>query len=603
MDRTTPANRERYTLAMFYASQVIGNVMRTLSERSPLGAILDSPEARPHVAALMNELYSSDRAQGFRDLPARWALGVVLGPEDPRIDDLFARITGLADPRGPLPVAVRIEPRADYEPTETERASASLSHPTTVGVFEPVELRLEGPGHGNPFVDVEVSADFTCGDRHVSVGGFYDGEGRYLIRFLPSAPGLWRFAVSSTAPSLDGHQGAIDVAPSDHRGPVRVTDDQHFEFANGEEYVPLGTTAYAWTHQSDTLMDQTVESLAAAPFTKIRMCLFPKHYLYNTDDPDHFVWRRHDDGTFDTTRFDVAYWHRLEHRLHQLEALGIQADLILFHPYDRWGFSEQAPEVDDRYLRYAVRRLAGFPNVWWSLANEYDLLLDKTPADWERIAAVVGAEDHVGHLMSIHNWLEVWDFSSPWATHCSIQRGDQLSAQVPQWRRRWDKPVVIDEMGYEGDLDQGWGNLTGEAFVERAWEVALGGGYVTHGETFWDADDEIWWSKGGILQGDSIERLAFLEALRHEAPGGLLDPLPSDWDSITGGVAGCYEITYFGDHRPRFRAIELPPDTTAEIDVIDTWHMTVKPVPGIHTGAVRVQLPARPYLAIRVRAV
>ena len=38
---------------------------------------------------------------------------------------------------------------------------------------------------------------------------------------------------------------------------------------------------------------------------------------------------------------------------------GIEADLILFHPYDRWGYSNMGAENDDRYLRYVVARLVG----------------------------------------------------------------------------------------------------------------------------------------------------------------------------------------------------------------------------------------------------
>ena len=70
------------------------------------------------------------------------------------------------------------------------------------------------------------------------------------------------------------------------------------------------------------------------------------------------------------------------------------ADLILFHPYDgvpleasegHWGFDclgghdplRYGPANDEHYLRYAVARLASFSNVWWSLANEWDLL-DRT---------------------------------------------------------------------------------------------------------------------------------------------------------------------------------------------------------------------------------
>ncbi len=34
------------------------------------------------------------------------------------------------------------------------------------------------------------------------------------------------------------------------------------------------------------------------------------------------------------------------------------------------------PEQDDRYVRYLAARLGAYRNVWWSLANEYDFLLD-----------------------------------------------------------------------------------------------------------------------------------------------------------------------------------------------------------------------------------
>ena len=36
--------------------------------------------------------------------------------------------------------------------------------------------------------------------------------------------------------------------------------------------------------------------------------------------------------------------------------------------------------------------------------------------------------------------------------------------------------------------------------------------------------------------------------------------------------------------------------------MIDTWNMTIEEVPGIHSGTVRVALPARPYMALRLRA-
>lgn len=44
-----------------------------------------------------------------------------------------------------------------------------------------------------------------------------------------------------------------------------------------------------------------------------------------------------------------------------LGRLGVEADVILFHPYDRWGYAAMGADADDRYVRYLVARLAAFP--------------------------------------------------------------------------------------------------------------------------------------------------------------------------------------------------------------------------------------------------
>ena len=90
-------------------------------------------------------------------------------------------------------------------------------------------------------------------------------------------------------------------------------------------------------------------------------------------------------------------------RISQLDELGIQADVILLHPYDKWGFSKMDKETDILYLKYAVDCLSHYKNVWWSLANEFDLLPWKSVEDWETYARVVMRRDPYGHLRSIHN--------------------------------------------------------------------------------------------------------------------------------------------------------------------------------------------------------
>jgi hypothetical protein len=166
------------------------------------------------------------------------------------------------------------------------------------------------------------------------------------------------------------------------------------------------------------------------------------------------------------------------------------------------------------------------------MANEYDLVWSKTTDDWERLAALVAAEDPYGHLLSIHNGAQLYDYSRPWITHSSIQRIDiyRTAENTDAWRTRWGKPVVIDECAYEGDIEHGWGNITAEEMVRRCWEGAVRGGYVGHGETYVADDEVLWWSKGGVLKGESPPRIAFLRRILEEGPADGLDPLPSAWD-------------------------------------------------------------------------
>jgi Domain of unknown function (DUF5605)/Protein of unknown function (DUF4038)/Domain of unknown function (DUF5060) len=499
-------------------------------------------------------------------------------------------------------------PAADYEPETVQRGTAVLSLPTTAATQERFEITFAGPSHGNPFTDVDLRAEIlTPSGRTLNVPGFYDGDALYKVRLLVPEAGNWSFTTSSNARSLDGITGCFtaDESAAGAKGVVRVANTFHFAYDDGTPYLPIGTTAYAWTHQGDALEKQTLETLAAGPFNKMRMCVFPKSYLFNENEPDLYPFEGSLAAGFDYERPNPAFYRHLEQRIIQLDELGIEADLILFHAYDRWGFSTMTPGQDDRYLKYVVARLASHRNIWWSLANEYDLLFRKTTDDWERFASIVQTNDPNGHLLSIHNCQDFYDYSRPWITHSSIQRQDvhKTAEFTGEWRDRWQKPVVIDECAYEGNIDQGWGNITGEEMTRRFWEGAMRGGYVGHGETYMDPEDILWWAKGGEFHGSSPERIAFLRRIMEETPGGFLEPLPSAWDVPTAGIRYEYELSYFGFNQPTYRNFVMPAGRTYEVDVIDTWNMTVDTLPRTVEGRFRVDLPGRQFIAVRIRAV
>jgi hypothetical protein len=496
----------------------------------------------------------------------------------------------------PTPVA----PESTYEERDVPEASAQSEVPALVERWGIAEVVLHGPAHGSPFVDVDLAAKFRCGTTEIRVGGFYDGEGVYRIRFLPPAVGMWTFETASNARSLNAITGSLQVGPpgNSNHGRVAVHDTYHFAYDDGTPYLAFGTTAYAWTHQPMTLQERTLATLTRAPFTKLRMCLFPKSFPYNWDEPPLFPFERAADGSWDLTRFSPLYFANLERRIRQLQALEIQADLILFHPYDRWGFSQMPRWADVLYTRYVVRRLAAYRNVWWSLANEYDFLRSKSTEDWDAIADAVVSEDHAGHLRSIHNGAHLYDFSRAWVTHCSIQQNNSRDTRdnVDEWRK-FGKPVVIDESGYEGNLEYGWGNLTARELVRRAWDGAVRGGYVNHGETY--HGDVVWWSHGGALHGESPDRFAFLAKMVAEAPKSRFEPLVSDFDFPCGGSED-HRMIYFGAAQPSRRSITLP-DGTWDVDLIDTWDMTVALVAESVSTRVEIELPTRTDMAIRLR--
>src|SRR5439155_20089120 len=148
------------------------------------------------------------------------------------------------------------------------------------GIFE---LTLQGSAEANPFLEVELTAQFTHQHRTVEVDGFYDGDGIYRIRFMPDTQGSWSYRTRSNRSELNGVEGTFTCLPTgaDNHGPVQVSHTYHFAYADGTPYKPIGTTCYAWVHQGNELEEQTLEMLRHAPFNKLRMCVFPKHFPYN----------------------------------------------------------------------------------------------------------------------------------------------------------------------------------------------------------------------------------------------------------------------------------------------------------------------------------
>jgi hypothetical protein len=279
---------------------------------------------------------------------------------------------------------------------------------------------------------------------------------------------------------------------------------------------------------------------------------------------------------------------------------------------------------DELYLRYMIARLSAYRHVWWSLANEYDFVKTKQMSDWDHIGDYIAAHDPHRRLRSIHNGKVLYDNRKAWVTHSSVQNGtavtDDTRAEI--YRSVWEKPVVFDEVCYEGRISARWGQLSGEELVSRFWHGLIGGTYVGHSEVL-DPDNQAntsWLGQGGVLVGTSAPRLAFLKTVMEAGPVPGIEPIDKWWDRHIGGQAGQYYLRYFGADTPSQWPVALPKQDlkggeTFKAEILDTWNMTVTPVDGAFTMAAldnysfgdpkrpTLPLPGKPWQAVRLTRV
>ena len=504
--------------------------------------------------------------------------------------------------------------------------------------YETIEWSFGAPAPAGSQAQTDLRAGISLAGDTKEIKGFYAGNNTWKLRFLPESEGTLTAQIRGVVNEDITMQ--IGPAKKDNHGIVKA-QGTHLYYEDGTPFYSFGTTVYALAHQSDELMDETIETLRNAPFNKVRMCLFPKHYDYNHNDPQYYAFEKDEEGNWDPDRPCFAFWDAFEDKLHRLFDAGIQVDLILFHPYDRWGFASMPLKDNLVYLDYLLRRFSAYANIWWSMANEYDLVFGRSMEDWYALEEFVAQNDPYHHLLSSHNCFKMYDADRPNVTHVSWQT--KQFRRIPEMMSRFNKPVLVDECCYEGNLEHSWGAISGKEMTARFWRTTSVGGYCTHGETFLPGEDEVvWWARGGKLVGESPARIAFLRSITESLPGPLspagdhlsnliaaeqgeltadLTGVPESARNFAGAILrmgseeaqrffSC-EISYNGrcgeddaflyyyDVQTHGKVIlNLPETRSYRIEVIDTWNMTRETVRTGASGTVTIPMPGREYMAV-----
>ena len=352
--------------------------------------------------------------------------------------------------------------------------------------------------------DVVFKAYFECesGER-ITVPGFYNGNGEYLLRFTLASVGDWEYLTASETPELDSKRGVIEVTPAGkgRKGGILIDPETptRFHYENGEEYYPIAFEV-DWLFALDAenpkgipKTQELVDSLAENGFNQIIMNVFAYDVNWKKDErldrkydygaPKVFPFGGDNDSP-DHSKLNVEYFKRLDRVVRYLDQKGIVAHVMIYvwNKNVNWPAANSA--ADDRYFDYVVKRYQAFPNVIWDVSKEA-LGYGHTDVNYihkriERLREL----DAYKRLITVHDYSYCRRFSKK-IDFVSVQLWlSELYGVMRKVKREIPgKPILnIEHGGYEkGPYRVFTGNYTSpEVCLERAYQCVFAGTYPTH---------------------------------------------------------------------------------------------------------------------------
>jgi len=319
--------------------------------------------------------------------------------------------------------------------------------PSVVPCFDIYEIvvQLDPLPAGNPFTDVEVGATFTPqGGSPIKVDGFCDDQdGRcFRVRFCPALPQTeYTFALTINVAADKEFKGSFQTTQPQGMEPVVVNPERpkHFQFAlSRQPFYHIGLTAYHLLDSSndDRQIDELLDYCVRNGFNKVRFLLtgYPRDNDTRSKSEyklDGDPWKQPNYGAppgemnplpawlgephrYDFTRFNVAYWQKVDRAVRAMRDRGIVATCIM--TIEKQNLPQEygvLTENEKRLYHYAVARLAAFSNVWWDLGNEHN---EYRKPDWApKMGALVKQWDPYDRLCSAHAYAEWIYADQSWA--------------------------------------------------------------------------------------------------------------------------------------------------------------------------------------------
>ena len=100
----------------------------------------------------------------------------------------------------------------------------------------------------NPFLDVDVFGVFTGPQgQTLKLLGFWDGEGTWVVRFAPTALGIWSYRIESTDADNGDFSGSGTVECVPYTGELDIYKHGFLKVSADKDYLTYGDgTPFFW---------------------------------------------------------------------------------------------------------------------------------------------------------------------------------------------------------------------------------------------------------------------------------------------------------------------------------------------------------------------
>jgi len=254
---------------------------------------------------------------------------------------------------------------------------------------------------GNPY-DIRLWGIFSGPGREtLRVPGFYDGDGQWIIRFMPPSPGQWDFVTESDISELNGRKGSVtsEQRSAEHGAKgncgqivVRRDNPQYLMWENGDAYFLLGFEA-DWLGLIDfdpkqgseecgediPHARQFIDEIAEQGFNHVVMNVYAHDVHWEgklgRDSPYDFsnppLWPF--GGTNDNPRYDElnpVFFRKLDKVVMRLREKALICHLMIYVWNKKVAWPGQNSPQDKRYFDYVLARYMGFSNIVWDVSKE-----------------------------------------------------------------------------------------------------------------------------------------------------------------------------------------------------------------------------------------